>query len=193
MRKMKNKRKNYLLEKKFQLKYVFLGIFMFIFTIVLVQMNVYNQLTKLLLQESRLTGISVILEKINVVFIGWFLVGTLIIGAAGIYLSHRLIGPLKRLERLMADVEQGYLPAEMKIRKKDEFKEINHAFNKMMVNLKVLLSNDKILLKEIHGELHTVLEVIKQDHVPAGAKNELKEQIEHISQKTEKVLSAFKM
>lgn len=67
----------------------------------------------------------------------------------GIFLSHRLAGPLYRLKKHMGFVGDGDLSLNIKFRPKDELKDIADSFNDMLDGLSSRLSNIKNISKEI--------------------------------------------
>lgn len=192
-REFKQRRKIYLVMKNFQLKYIILGILLFIFTLVIAQANFYYQVTRLLLQEPQLTGTSQILHRMNAVFIGWFVLGLILIILGGLLVSHRIVGPLKRLEHSLAHVAEGQLNEEMHTREKDEFKEVTNAFNKMSQSLKTFLENDKKLATEISADLQALIAYAKNTSSTAEQKAELEKHLNTVIEKEGKLFSSFKI
>jgi nitrogen fixation/metabolism regulation signal transduction histidine kinase len=64
------------------------------------------------------------------------LAGGAVILIAGILISHRVAGPLYNLKRMMKQIEDGNFDQPMKIRTKDEFHDVEEAFNHMLAALK---------------------------------------------------------
>jgi nitrogen fixation/metabolism regulation signal transduction histidine kinase len=69
------------------------------------------------------------------------LLGCILVAVLGIFFSHRIAGPLFNLKRVMRQVEEGNLNVMMKIRNKDEFHDVEEAFNRMVGGLKFLLQD----------------------------------------------------
>ncbi|MEK7690491.1 MAG: hypothetical protein AAB425_05670, partial [Bdellovibrionota bacterium] len=74
-------------------------------------------------------------------FMGWvFLVTALaastLIALFGLYLSHRVSGPLHRLKGHMSEVAQGHTLEDVQFRKSDFFAELGESFNQTMVLLR---------------------------------------------------------
>ncbi len=74
------------------------------------------------------------------------IVGLLIIGSIlflslvsciGLIYSHRTAGPLYHFKRIFYEVKNGNLSARVKLRPKDDFKDVAQAFNEMMDSLKI--------------------------------------------------------
>jgi len=156
MKRTQEKRKRVLTQKPFQLKYVVLGIIGFLLTIGLAQVSLYYQLTRLVLQQPQFTGVFAVAQQMNMVFFSWFMLGALIIIGGGIFFSHRIVGPLKRLEEMLLKVGQGDLSTEMRIRSKDEFKEVAVSYNGMLQGLRKLRGKDQKLVREVKDDLKKI-------------------------------------
>jgi len=64
------------------------------------------------------------------------LLGSVLIVIFSLFYSHRIAGPLYNLKRMMRQIEIGNLNVIMKIRKNDEFHDVEEAFNRMLTGLK---------------------------------------------------------
>ncbi|MCK5219466.1 HAMP domain-containing protein, partial [bacterium] len=64
------------------------------------------------------------------------LLGSILIVIISLFYSHRIAGPLYNLKRMMRQIEKGNLNGIMKIRKNDEFHDVEEAFNRMLTGLK---------------------------------------------------------
>ncbi len=60
------------------------------------------------------------------------LLGIFLVLVFGLFYSHRIAGPLFNLKRTMRRVGEGNLKATMKIRKNDEFHDVEESFNQMV-------------------------------------------------------------
>jgi len=77
------------------------------------------------------------------------LIGSLLVGAGvgalvGLFVTHKVVGPLYRLKGAINEIIQGRQIDEMKIRKGDELWDLIEEFNKMVKSIK---KKDEILLK----------------------------------------------
>ncbi len=156
MKRTHEKRKRVLTRKPFQLKYVILGIIGFLMTIGLAQLSLYYQLTRLVLQQPQFTGVFAIAQQMNMVFFGWFMLGVVMIVGGGIFVSHRIVGQLNRLEEMLLKVGQGDLSTEMRIRSKDEFKEVAVSYNGMLHGLRKLRGKEHKLVTEVKDDLKKI-------------------------------------
>lgn len=139
-RPLRMRRRNYLINKKFQLKYAGL-ILVFMFIIGLLSgYTVYY--TGWLLMGEKLSNVYpqgryvAIMRTINAtLLIRLFILAPFVVLLA-IFVSHRIAGPLFRIERFLGDVAQGDLSQRLTLRKKDELKELAGAINEMTDSLK---------------------------------------------------------
>ena len=75
-------------------------------------------------------------HSMDLVFLVTGIVCFLILIIAGLYISHRVAGPLYRLHKHMNDVADGKTTNEVKFRNKDYFPELAEAYNKQLKRLK---------------------------------------------------------
>lgn len=86
----------------------------------------------------------------------------LALGATGIVVTHRLVGPAYRLKMLLREVRDGRLVLPGRLRKKDELQDIFVAFSEMLVSLRAAKE------QEI-GLLEAAIERARAAGVPADA------------------------
>jgi len=67
--------------------------------------------------------------------------GSLLVLIFGVLYSHRIAGPIFNLKRMMSQVAEGNLDVMMRIRNKDEFHDVQDAFNRMVTGLKTHLED----------------------------------------------------
>ena len=63
----------------------------------------------------------------------------------GIYISHRMAGPLYRIRRILADMSRGDLRQEIRLRNKDEFKPLAQTVNELMLQWRLQIKELKAL------------------------------------------------
>lgn len=169
MKRAHEKRKRVLTQKPFQLKYVILGVIGFLITIGLAQLSLYYQLARIMLQQPQFTGVFALAQQMNMMFFSWFMLGILIIVGGGIFISHRIVGPLKRLEEMLLKVGQGDISTEMRIRSKDEFKEVAIAYNNMLHGLRKLRVKDQKMVNEVKDDLKKIKHSLSSETIQQAA------------------------
>lgn len=68
--------------------------------------------------------------------LGGILLLTLALGATGIVITHKLVGPAYRMRRLLGTVASGHLKVEGALRRGDELQDVFNAFNDMVTALR---------------------------------------------------------
>lgn len=71
----------------------------------------------------------------------------LTLGATGIVVTHRLVGPAYRLKQLLRDVRDGRLAVRGRLRKGDELQDIFEVFQEMIVSLRSAKEREIALLE----------------------------------------------
>lgn len=70
--------------------------------------------------------------------VGGLTLMVVLIGLLGIYVTHKIAGPVYKMKRLLGQVGQGNLHVEARLRKGDELRDFFEAFTKMVANLRTL-------------------------------------------------------
>ena len=70
--------------------------------------------------------------------VGGLTLMVVLIGLLGIYVTHKIAGPVFKMKRLLGQVGQGNLRVEARLRKGDELRDFFEAFTKMVANLRTL-------------------------------------------------------
>ncbi|MDD5423327.1 MAG: hypothetical protein PHT32_07940 [Candidatus Omnitrophica bacterium] len=151
------KRKRYLVSRQFQLKYVgMILIFMFC-TAALCSYVVYQ--TSLAGFGERLAGIYPqgrfvsIMKSINLKILLSLMVVTPLVAIIGIFLSHKIAGPLVRIERFVNNMTYGDFSTYLILRKGDELMSLADKINQLIKTMKGNLNDQRNRLKAISGEL----------------------------------------
>lgn len=123
--------------------------------------------------------------------IGSVCFSVVVFAVVGIFLSHKIAGPLYRLKRIMLEIGKGTLPRELRFRKGDHMHDMADALNEMVTGLRdkdrqtretiermesligeltrILSDSNKTqkrdeTIQQHLGELHTLLEAEKIKH-----------------------------
>ncbi len=133
------KRRHFLVDKKCQFRFlgsvIILTIFIMLLSAVITYYILYAQMQKFLTtipvdvlysvaSVICLTSLSVLLILLPLVIL------------LGIFMSHKIAGPIMRMEKLLEDVGDGNLNIHIKLRKGDELISLANAINRMVDKLK---------------------------------------------------------
>jgi prepilin-type N-terminal cleavage/methylation domain-containing protein len=82
----------------------------------------------------------------------------------GLHISHKIAGPLVRLDNCMRNICEGQWPSHpMKFRKGDEHHHIADRFNAMIGKVKAQVEDEKIKIELIAGEVETLIQVLNKE------------------------------
>jgi methyl-accepting chemotaxis protein len=76
------------------------------------------------------------LHQMQMALLAGGVVFTSVIAFLGLIFSHRTVGPLYHFKRVFDDIKEGNISARIRLRPRDDFKEVASAFNHMMDELK---------------------------------------------------------
>jgi methyl-accepting chemotaxis protein len=154
----KRKLRNYLLDRRFQLKYtgMVVGVTMVVASILgaLAYHESKGQTEALQIQLATQPdldpGVAAGLEAFGVsrdrdILVGIILgVGalTIALGLTGIVITHKMVGPAYKIRMLLTNVAKGHLRVDGGLRKGDELKNVFAAFNDMVINLRARRERD---------------------------------------------------
>ncbi|MFN3480951.1 MAG: HAMP domain-containing protein [Thermodesulfovibrionales bacterium] len=79
-----------------------------------------------------------------------------------LFLSHRIAGPLYRFEKSIEEIIKGNLSFRIKLRKKDEAKELAEAINRMIETLSSYLSQIRAITDDIETNLLETKKAIEE-------------------------------
>jgi methyl-accepting chemotaxis protein len=161
MRLVKNltllRRRRYIIMPKFQFKYLAIVIIL-VFIIMLTTIYIVNLTLRTTPVLENLSEIEVVtvtsLVYRTVLYICCVFV--IIIAVLGIFVLHRIAGPLYVFDKMFNLVSQGDLTIKVKLRKGDELKELAESFQRMIDNLNLFIKTDKEKIDEIKKEVKSL-------------------------------------
>ena len=133
------KRRAYLTRRGLQFRYVAFAAVVMVILSTLCTVIIYTTTWNTILRELHITAARRELDQIFMKISGsiaWEIgaltvVCACIVGYTLIFIIHRIVGPLKRLKAIAKLVEEGYIPANAQLRKKDEIHEMASHLNKI--------------------------------------------------------------
>jgi methyl-accepting chemotaxis protein len=91
------------------------------------------------------------------------LTGVLLVMVLGLFYSHRIAGPMFNLKRMMQQAGAGHLGIVMKIRKNDEFHDVENAFNLMIRELDTRVQAVRKSIRQLPKEQQQKIEAVLQE------------------------------
>jgi len=157
------KRRNYFVQKQFQLRFAAV-IFLSMFSVVIAALfGVYlfnwKLISRVFVQREIYVNLYDIFKHANLALIVQLLILSFVMAAASIFISHKIAGPLYRLERNIRSLSNGDLTLISKLRKNDELKSLANSLDVLAEKFSEELRKDRKLLQEISASI----EIIQND------------------------------
>lgn len=130
-------------------------------------------------EQARITEITLYLNARLLIAV--FLVAVLA-GTHAVFYSHRVVGPVNRFEAMLNELLNGNYSTRIKIRRKDEFKEIEVLLNRLAEVLERVRASDRQLRSDITDRLASINSMVEASGVehPEQVRHALKSMISEI-------------
>ena len=173
-------RRNYLISKRFQLRYVFYVLaFMFMiawlsgYTVYYTLFTLMGEKLANVYPQGRLMDI---FKTVNTTLLLRIALIVPFVVMISILITHRIAGPIFSMQRYLGEVAKGNFSSILKLRKRDELKDLAAAINKMTHNLGMIVQENRALVAEISdllGDLNSELgkPSLNKDAVMSIARN----------------------
>ncbi|HAX62195.1 MAG TPA: hypothetical protein DCX95_06570 [Elusimicrobia bacterium] len=190
-----NIRKKILINKKFQFKYAAMIVGTLFVMVALIEWDIFYTMKTILpkvffMEEIRqdLTAFHLLLAVKSLVFM-------VLVAFISVYFSHRIAGPIYRLEKdLLIMINEGDLTKQFRLREKDELKELAEALNTMTANLRTKLLSDEQFREEARIKIAEILKVLREkETISAEEKNIIIAKAEEISNASNVSSVSFKI
>lgn len=147
-------RRQYIVDKKFQYKYLFNILIMTFFTIIIVTLAIFFVLWEKIIKEffyipdaaKKLGDIFVSTSQILVLPV---IILLLIFSIIAILFSHKIAGPIYRVEKIAEELKKGNLNIKVQFRKGDELHHLAEALNNMISGIKNMILSDKKIINNL--------------------------------------------
>lgn len=155
--KPKFKRTKYLVSTKLQLRYVGIILLLMLVTALICSYIIYY--TVMILMGEKLSNVYpqgrliAIINTVNLRILFSLLLITPIVTVVGIYLSHKIAGPIYRIEKFLGDMAAGNFTSRIVLRKGDELMSVADKINVLNDSLKATIGGQKASMERIVAEL----------------------------------------
>ncbi|MBN2406295.1 MAG: HAMP domain-containing protein [Elusimicrobia bacterium] len=130
------RRKSYLTEKKYQLRYTLVIISsMCVMAIIVGGLTFWDISSNL----GKIQAMEILRWDAYIIRIFLLLVATFLIG---IFLSHKIIGPIRRIEEALENINKGNFSVRIKLREGDEFLKLSEEINSIAEKLNNISEKD---------------------------------------------------
>ncbi len=175
-------RRTVIIKRALQFKYVAMVFFSALIASLLVGLDVYYTMAKMLLADNpAMAGALAQFDTIIVVKIALYLVIILLIS---LYVSHRFAGPIHRFEKSAQVAASGDLTHRVSLRTGDELLELQEEFNGMLASLQGMVQKDRNLAAHLSEKIESLMRRLPDGPAAAAQRDELQSirmELDHIT------------
>jgi len=153
-------RKRYLVAKRFQLKYVGMILAMVFLTAIMCSYLIYyNMMVTMgdmlanIYPQGRLMSI---VNTVNIRILASMLLAVPLITIIGIYASHRIAGPIDRIEQFLGSMAGGDFSQILALRKKDELIHLVTGINGVVNSMKATVKKERAAIGSISASMENI-------------------------------------
>ena len=132
MAKQKVVRKQYIVKKGFQLRFMVIIITAMVLIAIVTGLSIYSAVMQTLVNQFHGENLAMIQHAITYKLFIRSLLLIFAIAIISVFISHRVAGPIYKFERIIGDLASGKKVEEFKLRKRDEFYELALAINNLI-------------------------------------------------------------
>ncbi len=191
----KHRRRTYLIKTGLQLRYM--GII--ITTMLLVAFGVgwtiyHTSWSKIAnTQDITIDKLADIFDTVNSILVRWIFVFLLVIAILSIFVSHKIAGPVYRLEETTKIIAQGDLTCQIHLRHGDELQDLQEAFNQMSESLRKMVAKDREVIDKLVATGNRLKEIIDQKKLTPESVDMVTRDLHCVIEELRLVTSGFKI
>jgi methyl-accepting chemotaxis protein len=140
-----------------------------------------------------LDKLSTIFDSVNGILIKWIVVFIFVIAILSIFVSHKIAGPVYRLEETTRIIASGDLTYQIHLRHGDELRDLQEAFNKMSDSLRNMVAKDREVIEKLIVAGNKLKSTIDQKKLDADAIDGVAKDLYSIIEELRVVTSGFKI
>ncbi len=164
----KYRRRTYLIKTGLQLRYMGIIISTMLMVAFGVGWIIYHTSWSKIADTPDLTldKLSGIFDTVNSILLRWIVVFLLVIAILSIFVSHKIAGPVYRLEETTRIIASGDLTHQVHLRHGDELQDLQEAFNMMSDSLRKMVAKDREIIERLitaGNQLQNTIKSNKQD------------------------------
>ena len=132
MARQKVVRKQYIVKKGFQLRFMIIIITAMVLIAIVTGLSIYSAVMQTLVNQFHGENLAMIQHAITYKLFISSLLLIFAIAILSVFISHRTAGPIYKFEQIIKDLASGKAVHEIKLRKRDEFYELASAINNLI-------------------------------------------------------------
>jgi methyl-accepting chemotaxis protein len=193
------RRRNYLIDKEFQFRYMGRIIFGMMIMALIIAFTVYYTTWARIMDEfyniPRVAAqFAPLFASVNQTLLLVLVLFVALAALSSLFISHSIAGPIYRFEKTLQAITKGDLTLRVGLRKTDEFKHVADTLNIMMEQLRTTLNEDQKLIGEMTDVTRRLAETSGRaaKDIPAPVAKDL-ERLEQMLGKLRQSVDRFKL
>lgn len=135
----------------------------------------------------------IIFDNVNHQLVWWILFFVVIIGIISIFISHKIAGPVYRLEDSMKQVASGDLSYKVHLRRGDELEDLQDAFNTMSDSLSKMVKKDREVIERLGRTGDNLKKKVYEEKITKESLEEITYELNSIIEELKLVTTGFKL
>lgn len=191
----KQRRRTYLIKTGLQLRYMGIIISTMLMVAFGVGWIIYHTSWSKIANTPDLTldKLSTIFDSVNGILVKWIVVFIFVIAILSIFVSHKIAGPVYRLEETTRIIASGDLTYQIHLRHGDELRDLQEAFNKMSDSLRNMVAKDREIIEKLIDAGNKLKSTIDQKKLNPDAIEGVAKDLYNIIEELRVVTSGFKI
>ncbi len=191
----KYKRHTYIIKTGLQLRYMGILTACMLTVAMSVGWIIYHTSWKQIINTPDLSvdKLYLIFENVNNQLLWWILGFVAIIGVISIFVSHKIAGPVYRLEESTKLIASGDLTHRVHLRQGDELGDLQDAFNEMTESLSKMVYKDREVIERLAKTGDNLRKKVDEENITKESLEEITYELNSIIEELKLVTSGFKI
>ncbi|MBR4571193.1 MAG: HAMP domain-containing protein [Candidatus Riflebacteria bacterium] len=191
----KYKRHTYIIKTGLQLRYMGILTACMLTVAMSVGWIIYHTSWKQIINTPDLSvdKLYLIFENVNNQLLWWILGFVAIIGVISIFVSHKIAGPVYRLEESTKLIASGDLTHRVHLRQGDELGDLQDAFNEMTESLSKMVYKDREVIERLARTGDNLRKKVDEENITKESLEEITYELNSIIEELKLVTSGFKI
>lgn len=191
----KHRRRTFLVKTGLQLRYMGIIVSTMLMVAFGVGWVIYKTSWTRIIETPDLTldKLGEIFDVVNQLLIRWVIIFLFVIAIMSIFVSHKIAGPVYRLERSARIIASGDLTHRVKLRHGDELRDLEKAFNSMSDSLKKMVETDREVISRLVGAGNHLSETMSKKKLDPAEIELVSKELYQIIEELRLVTAGFKI
>ena len=191
----KFKRHTYIIKTGLQFRYMGILIACMLTVAIGVGWVIYHTSWKQIINTPDLSidKLYLIFENVNNQLLWWIIGFIVIIAIISIFVSHKIAGPVYRLEESTKLIDSGDLTHRVHLRQGDELGDLQDAFNEMSESLSKMVYKDREIIERLAKTGDNLRKKVEEEKITKESLDEITYELNSIIEELKLVTSGFKI